>query len=76
MRLKTNHLIPAYLQLSREEFYSRNEFLQGWFTGDKVMQADGIADLVFTYGFFCILEGEDVHGIDEYSVNYTELCDF
>lgn len=66
-------LIPVYLQLSREEFYNSKEFLQGWFTGDKVMQADGIADLVFTYGFFCILEREDVYYIDEYqAVNYTD----
>lgn len=66
-------LSPVYLQLSREEFYSHNEFLQGWFTGDKVMQADGVADLVFTYGFFCILEREDIHSVDEYqAVNYTD----
>ena len=53
--VKDESLIPVYLQLAREEFFGQNEFLQGWFTGDKVMQADGVADLVFTYGFLCKL---------------------
>ena len=53
--VKDESLIPVYLQLSREEMFGKNEFLQGWFTGDKVMQADGVADLVFTYGFLCKL---------------------
>ncbi len=43
-------LEKVYLQLSREEFFGQNEFLQGWFTGDKVMQADGVGDLLFTAG--------------------------
>ncbi|CAH9014512.1 conserved hypothetical protein [Vibrio phage 501E54-1] len=43
-------LEKIYLQLSREEFFGQNEFLQGWFTGDKVMQADGVGDLLFTAG--------------------------
>ena len=43
-------LEPVYLQLTREEMFGHNEFLQGWFTGDKVMQADGVADLIFTGG--------------------------
>lgn len=50
-------LIPVYLQLSREEFYGHNEFLQGWFTGDKVMILDGICDLLFTVGFLSKLAG-------------------
>ena len=44
-------LIPTYTKLSREEMFGQNEFLQGWFTGDKVMQADGVGDLIFTAGF-------------------------
>ncbi len=44
-------LKDIYLQLAREEMFGQNEFLQGWFSKDKVMQADGIADLVFTVGF-------------------------
>lgn len=53
-------LIPMYLTLSREEMFGANEFLQGWFNGDKVMQADGVADLVFTVGFLARLR-EDNH---------------
>jgi len=52
-------LIPVYLQLAREEFFGQDEFLQGWFTGDKVMQADGLADSVFTSGFLTVLTGSD-----------------
>lgn len=48
-------LIPIYTQLSREEMFGQNEFLQGWFTGDKVMQADGVGDLLFTVGMLCEL---------------------
>ncbi len=48
-------LEPVYLQLAREEMFGQNEFLQGWFTSDKVMQADGLADSVFTSGFLAVL---------------------
>ena len=50
-------LIPTYMALSREEFFGKDEFLQGWFSDDKVMQADGLGDLVFTFGFLCKLVG-------------------
>ncbi len=54
-------LIPTYVALSREEFFGKDEFLQGWFSGDKVMQADGLGDLVFTFGFLCkLLRSEDI----------------
>lgn len=43
-------LEPVYLQLAREEMFGQNEFLQGWFTRDRVMLADGVADLIFTGG--------------------------
>ncbi|UUW39778.1 hypothetical protein VP14_091 [Vibrio phage VPMCC14] len=52
-------LIPIYTQLSREEMFGQNEFLQGWFTGDKVMQSDGMGDLIFTVGMLCELTGSD-----------------
>lgn len=51
-------LIPMYLTLSREEMFGPNEFLQGWFNDDKVMQADGVADLIFTVGFLSQLKKE------------------
>ena len=57
--VKDESLIPVYLQLAREEFFGQNEFLQGWFTGDKVMQADGLADSVFTGGFLAVLTDSD-----------------
>lgn len=50
-------LIPIYTQLAREEMFGTNEFLQGWFTGDKVMTADGVGDLLFTAGMLCELYG-------------------
>jgi len=54
-------LIPIYTQLSREEMFGQNEFLQGWFTGDKVMQADGVGDLLFTVGMLCELTDSCEH---------------
>lgn len=48
-------LIPVYQQLSQEEFFGKDEFLQGWFTGDKVTQADGTGDFIFVQGFLCEL---------------------
>ena len=51
-------LEPVYLQLVREEMFGQNEFLQGWFTSDKVMQADGVADLIFTGGMLSCLQGD------------------
>ena len=54
-------LIPTYVALSREEFFGKDEFLQGWLSGDKVMQADGLGDLVFTFGFLCkLVKSEDI----------------
>lgn len=44
-------LIPTYTQLSREEVFSQNELLQGWFSQDKILMGDGIADLVYTAGY-------------------------
>ncbi|UZV41268.1 hypothetical protein vBVpaMR16F_202 [Vibrio phage vB_VpaM_R16F] len=54
-------LIPIYTQLSREEMFGQNEFLQGWFTGDKVMQSDGVGDLLFTVGMLCELTSSCDH---------------
>lgn len=51
-------LEEVYLQLSREEMFGKNEFLQGWFTGDRVMQADGVGDLLFTVGMLSSILGE------------------
>lgn len=62
-------LIPTYVALSREEFFGKDEFLQGWFSGDKVMQADGLGDLVFTFGFLCkLLRSEDILSTDKYLI--------
>lgn len=55
-------LEPVYLQLAREEMFGQNEFLQGWFTGDKVMQADGVADLIFTAGMLSRIQ-EDTYRV-------------
>ena len=60
-------LEPVYLQLTREEMFGKNEFLQGWFTGDKVMQADGIADLLFTGGMLSRIQKT------EHEYDYIEL---
>ncbi len=80
-------LIPVYLQLSREEFYGHNEFLQGWFTGDKVMTLDGICDLLFTVGFLSKLSGskpvtEETHfftsGVEKNEISFLStnlLCE-
>lgn len=61
-------LIPIYTQLSREEMFGQNEFLQGWFTGDKVMQADGVGDLLFTVGMLCELTDSP----EDFQVNTEE----
>ncbi|ALM62081.1 nucleotide pyrophosphohydrolase [Vibrio phage qdvp001] len=61
-------LIPIYTQLSREEMFGQNEFLQGWFTGDKVMQADGVGDLLFTVGMLCELTDSP----EDFQVNTKE----
>lgn len=71
-------LIPVYIQLSREEFYGQSEFLQGWFTGDKEMQADGVGDLLFVYGFLCeLMKDNSVYSNDEEldSHNEAEIID-
>ena len=47
--------------------FGQNEFLQGWFTGDKVMQADGIADLLFTGGMLSRIQKT------EHEYDYIEL---
>ena len=59
-------LIPVYTQLAREEMFGQNEFLQGYFTGDKVMMADGTADSIFTGGFLSVLTQTDTLITDEY----------
>lgn len=67
------NLIPMYLTLSREEMFGANEFLQGWFNGDKVMQADGVADLVFTVGFFARLLGDSDLYLDKDDWNSFDI---
>lgn len=61
-------LIPIYTQLSREEMFGQNEFLQGWFTGDKVMQSDGMGDLLYTCGMLCELTDSP----EDFQVNTEE----
>ncbi len=63
-------LEEVYLQLSREEMFGKNEFLQGWFTGNRVMQADGVGDLLFTVGMLGSIS-KDFH-----LVNSSECLDF
>lgn len=64
-------LEPVYLQLVREEMFGQNEFLQGWFTGDKVMQADGVADLIFTGGMLSRIQGVQ----PRYPVDFFSTCE-
>ena len=61
-------LIPIYTQLSREEMFGQNEFLQGWFIGDKVMQADGVGDLLYTCAMLCEL----TYSPEDFQVNPLE----
>lgn len=42
-----------YLKLSREEFFGKNEFLEGWLSGDKEKIIDGVCDLIFTVAMYC-----------------------
>ncbi|QVV99383.1 hypothetical protein 2019Mat005_0865 [Vibrio phage ICP1] len=41
-------LIPMYHGLSKAEFYGKGEFLEGYNSGDLVMQLDGLGDLSYT----------------------------
>ncbi len=41
-------LIPMYHDLSKAEFYGKNEFLEGYNSGNLVMQLDGLGDLSYT----------------------------
>lgn len=54
-------LIPMYHGLSEAEFYGKREFLEGYHSGDLVMQLDGLGDLsytVFEWDMLDYLEGE------------------
>jgi hypothetical protein len=73
-----NSLETIYLTLSREEAFSVNEFLQGWFNKDWEMVADGLADLTFTAGFLSCIVGSDfsrtagiISTVDEAVANLT-----
>lgn len=48
-------LIPMYNDLSKAEFYGKNEFLQGYESGDLVMQLDGVGDLAYTTFYWELL---------------------
>lgn len=54
-------LIPIYTQLTKEEFFQDNEFLQSYFKDDVVGMADGIGDLLFTGGYLSILQGNNIY---------------
>lgn len=53
-------LISMYRDLTHAEFYGKNEFLQGYESGDLVMQLDGLGDLVYTTFFWDVLSCTDV----------------
>ena len=61
---ENKELEEIYLTLSREEMFSNNEFLQGWFTKDWEMVCDGLADLVFTVGFLGKVVNNEMEDID------------
>lgn len=86
-KVSDESLIPTYKMLCNEEFYGHNEFLQGWFAGDKVMTLDGICDLLFTVGFLSKLAGskpvtEETHfftsGVEKNEISFLStnlLCE-
>lgn len=49
-------LIPMYHGLSEAEFYGKGEFLEGYNSGDLVMQLDGLGDLSYTVFEWDMLE--------------------
>ncbi|AUR89243.1 hypothetical protein NVP1121O_215 [Vibrio phage 1.121.O._10N.286.46.C4] len=47
-------LTEAYRGFTYDEMFGKEEFLEGYRTGDLVMQADGIADMVYTSFFWSL----------------------
>lgn len=68
-------LIPMYHGLSEAEFYGKGEFLEGYNSGDLVMQLDGLGDLAYTVFEWDMLDYdvEDEPAIEAFdTVNFTK----
>lgn len=68
-------LIPMYHNLSKSEFYGKGEFLEGYNSGDLVMQLDGLGDLSYTVFEWDMLDydAEDEPAIEAFdTVNFTK----
>lgn len=59
-----------YLKLSQEEFFGKNEFLEGWLTEDKEKIIDGVCDLIFTVFKYCKCAETTNHDSD--TLNYAK----
>jgi hypothetical protein len=52
-------LSEIYKQLTNEELYGENEFIEGYIKHNDEMQLDGICDLIFTSFYWAAVNGMD-----------------
>ena len=70
--LDNKDLISTYESLTKEEFFGKGEFKDSYIKGDLEGQLDGLCDLVYTCGYWALLEGYNLENNVGTALDFTD----